>query len=66
MNAKITIEQDEKGTRFSLPNDPVLALGLLELAKIKVGEQIMQSQKKQENGKIIGAVGINADRLRSR
>ena len=46
MKAKITIEFDGQNVKVSLPEDPVLCLGLLEVAKVRVKKKLMGFEEK--------------------
>ena len=52
MKAKITIEFDGQNVKVSLPEDPVLCLGLLEVAKIKIQKKLMGFEEKS-SGRIL-------------
>ena len=60
MKVTVTIEHDDEGTRFSLPADPMLALGLLELAKAKVVERLILADLKNTS-RITMPNGIKID-----
>ena len=53
MKAKITIEFDGQNVKVSLPEDPVLCLGLLEVAKIKIQKKLMGLENKSPDQIIV-------------
>ena len=49
MKAKITIEFDGQNVKVSLPEDPVLSFGLLEVAKVHVQKKLMGLEEKDSS-----------------